>query len=98
MWSMIDTPANRYVPAHGSETSALESTAASSALADVDAVFDANLAALESWSGPYRIRERLIIELRKRHQRQRQTLIRKLADLHQRAVRLKMFGSLGRLN
>ena len=85
-------------PVAGFEEHDLAIAAALSALAEINASYERDLAALEKWAGPDRIKDRLIRERFRRHQQCREPHVRRLEELHQRATNMKMFRRLGTLH
>ena len=82
----------------GPEDDATGMASALSALAEINTRYERDLAALEEWTGPNRIKDRLIRELHGRYQQRRQPHVRRLEELHQRATNVTMFRSLRTLH
>jgi hypothetical protein len=68
------------------------------ALSDIEARYDSDREGLNGWSGPEAARERLLNRLDVRHQREREPLVRRLAELHQRLTFAAMFRNLHRVH
>jgi hypothetical protein len=61
------------------------------ALSEVEACYESDRECLKGWSGPDAIRERFIEQLDARHAEEREPLVQRLADLHQRITTASMF-------
>ncbi len=61
-------------------------------LANIDAHYDEEREKLESWAGPKSIKERLSNQLAEAHRQEREPLVRRLAELHQRWMAATLFG------
>jgi hypothetical protein len=64
------------------------------ALAAVETRHDVDREALDQWSGPEVIKERLFDQLEARHARERAPLVQRLAELHHHQTVTKMFRDL----
>ena len=64
------------------------------ALADVETAYRERLAAIDRWLGPEGHKNRLRADVEALHQKDRQPLVLRLADLHYRLTRLTMFRTL----
>ena len=60
-------------------------------LADVELAYDKHRAMLDRWSGSAAQKARLSAELERLYQRDRQPLVMRLADLHERIRRVTLF-------
>jgi hypothetical protein len=60
-------------------------------LASVEARYDSERQALQDWHGPDPDRERLMHDLEQRRSKHRETIVTRLASLHQQIVSLTMF-------
>jgi hypothetical protein len=60
-------------------------------LSHVEHAYAQRRATIDDWTGSERQKERLHAELEKLHQKERQPLILRLADLHYRLTRMSMF-------
>ena len=63
-------------------------------LSDIEARFESDRESLDSWSGPEAIRKRLLDLLDARHKREREPLVQRLAELHQRMTFAQIFRNL----
>jgi hypothetical protein len=61
------------------------------ALSEVEACYESDRECLKGWSGPDAIRVRFIEQLDARHAEEREPLVQRLADLHQRITTASMF-------
>jgi hypothetical protein len=59
-------------------------------LADVEHRFEADRECLAGWVGPEAVRQKLTTRLEASHARQREPLVQRLAELHQRQMMLTM--------
>ena len=64
------------------------------ALADIEADYAAKRHGLETWSGPQKMKERIVRELEGRHKRDRQPHVLRLGELYGRIMSLTMFKGL----
>jgi hypothetical protein len=64
------------------------------ALTDVEMAYRERLAAIDRWAGLEGRKKRLRAEVETLHQKDRQQLVLRLADLHYRKTRLTMFRTL----
>jgi hypothetical protein len=71
-------------PDFGDLTPEMQSTLA--ALADVEDRFEADRECLAGWMGPEAVRQKLTAHLDARHAREREPLVQRLAELHQRRM------------
>ena len=86
-----------YAPLEADETStypaditpALQETLA--ILADLETYYDGERQKLERWSGPEVIKQRLSEQLEARRQREREPLLRRLAELQQQIRSMALF-------
>ena len=67
------------------------------ALAETESRYARERRMLEGWGGPRAIRDRLLVQLETRHARQRQALVRRLADLHRGITIALLFRDLYRV-
>jgi hypothetical protein len=72
------------LPNAGDLTPEMQSTLA--ALADVEARFEADRECLAGWMGPEAVRQKLTAHLEATHAREREPLVQRLAELHQRRM------------
>ena len=72
-------------------TPALQETLA--ILADLDTFYDGERQKLERWTGPEAVKQRFFEQLAARHQREREPLVHRLAELNQRVSSLLRFES-----
>jgi hypothetical protein len=61
------------------------------ALADVETRYRVERDRLGQWPGPRAAKERLLVQLEKRHARERQPLVQRLANLQQEMTSARMF-------
>jgi hypothetical protein len=61
------------------------------ALANVETRYSAERDSLGQWPGPRAVKERLLAQLERRHARERQPLVQRLADLQREMTSAKMF-------
>ena len=64
------------------------------ALEEVELRYEADRECLQGWSGSEAARARLLNLLEVRHQREREPVVQRLAELHQRSTMASMFRSL----
>lgn len=67
------------------------------ALAEAEDRYARDRRTLERWGGPQALRDRLLAQLETRHARQRQMLVRRLADLHRGITIALLFRDLYRV-
>jgi hypothetical protein len=60
-------------------------------LDDVEHAYAERRARIDSWHGTERVKARVLAELEKLHQKDREPLVLRLADLHYRLTRATMF-------
>lgn len=63
-------------------------------LADLESRYEADRERLRRWPDPERVKQAFLEQLEARHDRDRQPLIQKLADLQRAMTTARMFGSL----
>ena len=64
------------------------------ALEEVELRYEADRECLQGWCGPEAAKARLLNLLEVRHQREREPLVKRLAELHQQTTLASMFRSL----
>jgi hypothetical protein len=64
------------------------------ALSEVEARYESDRECLKGWSGPDTIRVRFIEQLDARHAQERESLVQRLADLHQQITMASVIQSL----
>ncbi len=93
---MLCVPASEVVVpirANGSDL-APDIRSALSALEEVEFRYEADRESLRGWCGPEAAKARLLNLLEIRHQREREPLVQRLAELHQHSTLASMFRSL----
>ena len=64
------------------------------ALSEVEACYESDQECLKGWSGPEAIKVRLVEHLDAHHAKEREPLVQRLADLHQRITMASIIQSL----